>query len=108
MIRVYVARALDLRPTDANGKSDPYLVVKLGNKKISTRERYIPKELNPFFGEFFEFNAQIPINKDLTIKVKDHDRIGRNDLIGKTVIDLEDRVLSKARATVGLPKTYYT
>ena len=107
MIRVYIARAVGLRPTDSNGKADPYLSVKLGKKKITTKDRYIPNELNPYFGEFFQFTVQIPIVKDLKIKVMDYDMIGRDDLIGKTVIDLENRILTKSRATVGLPPTYY-
>ena len=65
---MYITRAKGLAPRDSNGKSDPYLVVKLGSKKISTKERYIANELNPFFGEMFEFSCQIPIAKDLKVK----------------------------------------
>ena len=54
----------------------------------------------------FELKAFIPLDKDLLIQVKDYDLIGSDDIIGETRIDLENRLLSKYRATVGLPKTY--
>jgi len=56
----------------------------------------------------FELNATIPIIKDLRISVMDYDVIGRDDLIGETVVDLENRFLSRFRATCGLPQTYCT
>lgn len=63
----------------------------------------------PFMSSYprlFEMTAAIPIVKDLKIAVMDHDFIGRDDLIGETTIDLEQRVLSRYRATVGCAKFY--
>ena len=56
----------------------------------------------------FQLKTTLPINKDLYIRIKDYDLLGTNDVIGETVIDLENRYLSMYRATVGLPKTYCT
>lgn len=61
-----------------------------------------------FFLRIFELNATIPIIKDLRISVMDYDVIGRDDLIGETVVDLENRFLSRFRACCGLPQTYCT
>lgn len=36
----------------------------------------------------------------------DYDRIGKNELIGETTIDLESRFYSKHRAKCGLPQKY--
>ena len=36
---------------DPNGKADPYVVVSAGKEQRDTKERYIPKQLNPIFGE---------------------------------------------------------
>jgi hypothetical protein len=55
----------------------------------------------------YELTANIPLGKDLKIVIKDRDVLGRDDIIGETVIDLEQRLLSRYRATCGLPKDYY-
>ena len=54
----------------------------------------------------FEFQAKIPVVKDLKIKVMDYDRVSSDDLIGETVVDLENRLLSLGHAIGGLPMTY--
>jgi hypothetical protein len=50
LVRVYVVKANDLHPMDLNGKADPYVVLHLGSKRISDKEHYISKQLNPVFG----------------------------------------------------------
>ncbi|KAJ8026374.1 Dysferlin [Holothuria leucospilota] len=106
LIRVYVIRALDLAPKDKNGLSDPYLKVSLGSTLLNDSDNYKPNTLNPFFGRVFELKTNLPSNKDLTITVMDKDLLSRDDLIGSTTIDLENRYLTKFRATCGLPATY--
>ncbi|PIN95494.1 hypothetical protein AB205_0125570, partial [Aquarana catesbeiana] len=44
-------QATNLAPADPNGKADPYIVVKVGEQTMDSKERYIPKQLNPVFGE---------------------------------------------------------
>ncbi|XP_047127416.1 myoferlin isoform X1 [Hydra vulgaris] len=108
IVRVYIIRGIELQPKDPNGKSDPYIVIELGSKKINDKDNYIPNDINPYFGAMFELKANIPLCKDLKIRIMDYDFVGRDDLIGETCVDLENRYLSKARATCGLPPTYYT
>jgi Ca2+-dependent lipid-binding protein len=43
-------QAFNLSPADPDGKSDPYIVLKLGKTEIKDRDKYIPKQLNPVFG----------------------------------------------------------
>ena len=54
----------------------------------------------------FEMKTIIPLAKDLIIRIKDWDLISSDDIIGQTTIDLENRLLSKFRATCGLPLQY--
>ena len=58
------------------------------------------------YSRMFEMKAILPLDKDLLIQVKDYDFISSDDVVGETVIDLENRFLSKFRATCGLPLTY--
>ncbi len=48
----------------------------------------------------------LPMQKDLFIRVKDYDFIGTDEVIGETWIDLENRLLSKYRATCGIQSIY--
>ncbi|XP_049640551.1 fer-1-like protein 5 [Suncus etruscus] len=106
LVRVYIIRAINLQPQDFNGLCDPYVVLKLGKKRISTRDRYKPNTLDPIFGMMFELSCIIPLEKDLKIKLYDYDLFSPDDKIGTTVIDLENRLLSGFGAHCGLPKSY--
>uniref|UniRef100_UPI0037E7A12B fer-1-like protein 4 n=1 Tax=Semicossyphus pulcher TaxID=241346 RepID=UPI0037E7A12B len=106
LVRVYIVKATTLTPTDPNGKADPYLVVNVGEQCQDTQDRYIPKQLNPTFGEVFEFNVSFPLETDLIIKVMDHDMLGSDDVIGETRVDLENRFYSRHRACCGLALYY--
>lgn len=59
-----------------------------------------------FVFRLFEFTATVPLVKDLKITVMDYDLIGRDDVIGETQIDLEQRLLSRYRASCGCSKSY--
>lgn len=48
---LFELQATNLAPQDLNGKSDPYLLVRIGQQTLDTKDRYIPKQLNPTFGE---------------------------------------------------------
>ena len=54
----------------------------------------------------FEVKATLPVDKDLIVRIRDYDFASQDDTIGETVVDLENRFLTKCRATVGLPQTY--
>jgi len=45
-------QAIDLHPSDINGKADPYIVIRIGQNVISDKEHYISKQLNPVFGKY--------------------------------------------------------
>ncbi|XP_064410290.1 otoferlin-like [Latimeria chalumnae] len=106
LVRVYVIKATNLNPADPNGKADPYITVKIGKHELSTKEYYIPKQLNPTFGELFEMTVDFPLETELTISIIDHDLVSSDDLIGETKIDLENRYYSKHYATCGLQQSY--
>lgn len=106
LVRVYIVKATDLHPMDMNGKADPYIVLSLGTKRISDKDNYVSKQLNPVFGKCFEIEATFPQDSMLSIQVLDWDLFGSDDLIGETKIDLENRFYSRHRATCGLPTRY--
>nr|CAH7741241.1 unnamed protein product [Callosobruchus chinensis] len=106
LVRVYIVKANDLHPMDLNGKADPYVVLQLGSKRISDKENYISKQLNPIFGKCFEIEATFPQDSMLTVQIFDWDLVGSDDMVGETKIDLENRFYSRHRACCGLPEKY--
>jgi len=106
LVRVYIIQATNLMPKDVFGKSDPYLILQLGNKKINDRINYVSNRVNVVFGKCFEFKAQFPEDYLLKITVMDHDIGAQDDVIGETYIDIENRYYSKHRASCGLAKQY--
>ncbi|KAG8565186.1 hypothetical protein GDO81_012752 [Engystomops pustulosus] len=106
LVRIYIVKATNLSPADPNGKADPYIQVKIGEQSMDSEDRYIPKQLNPVFGEVFEMTISFPVESELTICVFDHDLVGSNDLIGETKLDLENRFYSNYRPNCGIALQY--
>ncbi|UJR36030.1 hypothetical protein I4U23_028768 [Adineta vaga] len=85
-VELYIDRGKDLSIKDLNGTSDPYVKVFYGSEeKYVTNTVY--KNLNPIWNEklsFFVHDLSIPIYFYLF----DYDRIGRDESMGTTKIDL--------------------
>uniref|UniRef100_A0A8C2EUP4 Myoferlin like n=1 Tax=Cyprinus carpio TaxID=7962 RepID=A0A8C2EUP4_CYPCA len=106
LVRIYIIRCLDLQPKDNNGMCDPYIKLYLGKKTIDDRDHYKPNTLNPEFGRVFELSCYIPQDKDLKISIYDYDLLSSDEKVGETIIDLENRLLSRFGSHCGIPKSY--
>ena len=95
-VRLYVLRATNLTGMDLDifgniAKSDPYLKVSLGKFMHNDRKHAVDDVTDVDLYQMVEINAELPGTSQLVIEMMDKDTIGSDDLIGKTVIDLEDR-----------------
>ncbi|XP_028815157.1 synaptotagmin VIII isoform X2 [Denticeps clupeoides] len=87
-LTVVILEAKNLKKMDHGGSSDPYVKVQLvlDKKKWKKRTTSVKKKtLNPYFNESFTFDVTFEqIQRvQLVISVWDHDKMSRNDAIGK-------------------------
>ncbi|CAG9312955.1 unnamed protein product [Blepharisma stoltei] len=94
LVRVYVIDAFNLAQKDLKSNSDPYLRIKLGKHVIDDSDHYQKDEPNPKFFSCFDLKTVLPGPSKLKIQVWDKDLIIKDDKIGTTEIDLEDRYFS--------------
>lgn len=47
VVRLYMVSAFDLASRDNGGESDPFLIIKLGDKVYNDRVNYLEDEPNP-------------------------------------------------------------
>ena len=91
IVRLYMVSAYDLASRDNGSPSDPYLYITCNNKIVNERDNYQLDEANPNFHKYYDFEGTFPGCSPLQIDVYDYDEIFGDDLIGTTIIDLEDR-----------------
>ena len=80
---------------DLFSESDPYLIVKCGNKVYNEQENYQLDARDPDFYKAYEFSVTFPGAPILYIEAYDYDDFFGDDLIGKSQLDLDDRFYNK-------------
>jgi len=85
-LKIKIIEGIDLKQEDWIGKSDPYVIARIGRRIFKTK--IVPKELNPKWDEQFRFLCYYPVNEDLDLKVWDWDRLKKDDFLGEATIDL--------------------
>ena len=112
VIRLYIIKAFNLKDL-----INPHIeVICKGNNEdhdilLSNIDNSLKENFNHEFGEFFEFKVYVPEKLQLEVRILDKEshkfQLDHYDrLIGVTVIELENRLTSKYRATSGLPILY--
>jgi hypothetical protein len=90
-VNVYILEGTALTAMD-DKSSDPYLKLKIAGHE-SKGETHM-KTLKPEFYERHTISCKIPGDALLNVDVMDWDRFSSDDVIGSTVIDLEERWFS--------------
>jgi len=106
-----VVAAKGLEAMDTGGSSDPYTIVQVGPKsngppvsffaKETRKTKVIKKNLNPEWDQSFELVVN-DVNDTLKVSVWDRDLMDADDLIGETMIPLQDVVDQE------VPQKWYT
>lgn len=91
IVRAYMISGYDFASRDIGGFSDPFLKLKLGEKEFSEADNYQLDEPNPVFYKHYDFETTFPGCPPLKIEAWDYDLLFGDELIGTTLVDLEDR-----------------
>ncbi|KAA6374213.1 MAG: hypothetical protein EZS28_030259, partial [Streblomastix strix] len=85
-VLITLHRLSDLPANDINGKSDPYVIFKLGQEEYKSKT--INNELNPEYNESLQlsYDPNSTDEKELKIEVWDYDRFSDNDILGSTSV----------------------
>uniref|UniRef100_A0A8C2DUB8 Extended synaptotagmin-3 n=1 Tax=Cyprinus carpio TaxID=7962 RepID=A0A8C2DUB8_CYPCA len=93
VVRVHVLEARDLVAKDTymmglvKGKSDPYTVLRVGNKQFKTKT--IKETLNPRWNEVYEFVIHEAPGQELEVELYDEDT-DADDFLGRYSLDCGD------------------
>ena len=85
-----------LPPSDASGLADPYVVVYHDGRTISTDKKAKEQTLNPIWYENYSMDIDfVGVDKSspIIVYVMDYDIVGSDDMMGMTVIRLDDKSL---------------
>jgi hypothetical protein len=85
---VRVVKAKDFPTNPVTGSCDPYIEVKLGNYKGTTR--HFEKKTNPEWNQVFAFSKEKIQSSTLEVYVRDKEIVTRDDYLGKVVFDMNE------------------
>ena len=92
IIRVYILEIRDLPKKDLFSDSDPYIKIFFGDKKkFDEQKNHRNDEKNTKWYKYYDILTEFPGESTLRIEIWDYNPIFRDELIGSTSIDLEDR-----------------
>ena len=92
IVRVYILQLLNLADRDTFSESDPYIKILLGDKiLVNEKKKYFSDKKNCDWHQYYDLLIELPGSSKLIIQVMDHNPIFKDELIGETSIDVENR-----------------
>ncbi|KAA6359245.1 MAG: hypothetical protein EZS28_045228, partial [Streblomastix strix] len=94
IVVVKIIGVKDVAAVDSNGKSDPYIKIRIGDdqegRKNEKRTKRAKDTLNAEYNENFEFDfdPEATQARELTLELWDHDTLSDDDQIGRLLIPL--------------------
>ena len=99
LLTVTLREAKNLMKADkyfgGSGNSDPYAIICLGERKVSFRDNYVPKTVNPIWNYSATFAVEQPDRHIIHIGVYDFDKASADDFLGKAMLPLVDIIQNK-------------
>eukprot|EP00090_Calanus_glacialis_P001213 TRINITY_DN10844_c0_g1_i1.p1 TRINITY_DN10844_c0_g1~~TRINITY_DN10844_c0_g1_i1.p1 ORF type:complete len:634 (-),score=188.89 TRINITY_DN10844_c0_g1_i1:498-2399(-) len=95
VLTILIREGRDLVKKDKHlmgGKSDPYVVLNIGETKISFVDQYVDSDVNPVWNYVAEFPIEEPSGLALNLEVFDFDSGSDDDFMGRSSINIESFV----------------
>jgi len=95
VLTIVVREGRDLVKKDKHlmgGKSDPYVVLNIGEKKVSFVDQYVDSDVNPVWNYVAEFPIEESAGLALNLEVFDFDAGSEDDFMGRSSINIENIV----------------
>merc|ERR1712130_739464 len=92
---VGVSEGQDLVKKDKHligGKSDPYVVLRIGESKVSFKDQYVNCDVNPVWNYEAHFPVEQPNGHSLQLQVFDFDAGSDDDFLGQTSLEISSVV----------------
>ncbi|XP_065194559.1 multiple C2 and transmembrane domain-containing protein 2-like isoform X2 [Sycon ciliatum] len=87
ILAVTIVSGHSLVARDSNGLSDPYVKMKIGSGYSKAKTTIVHKSLSPIWNESFDLGVY-SLDDSVLLRVYDHDLIGSDDSMGRTVVNL--------------------
>ncbi|KAL7590410.1 hypothetical protein Lser_V15G37952 [Lactuca serriola] len=87
VLSVTVISAEDLPPADLSGKADPFVVLTMRKTLTKHKTTVVYQNLNPSWGETFDFVVEDGLRDMLIANIWDHDTFGK-DFMGRCILTL--------------------
>ena len=91
---VDVFRGRDLVKKDLGGKSDPYVIVGIGQNIQSFKDKYVANTVNPEWNYRALFAVEEPSGHSLSLEVFDYDAGSEDDFMGEVEVSVRSLVES--------------
>ena len=95
-VRLYMIEGFNFAQRDLFSASDPYLFIRCGKIEFNEVKNYQLDTSEPEFYKCFEFYMDFPGAPPVEICAYDYDDFFGDDLIGKSMLDLDDRYFCQA------------
>jgi Ca2+-dependent lipid-binding protein len=93
ILTVHLTGARDLVKKDkhmlGSGKSDPYAIIAIGERRFNFRDKYVAKSVNPTWDYRATFMMEDWTGQNLMVEVYDHDKADADDFMGRATIELK-------------------
>jgi len=94
-VRLYLLEGFNFAQRDAFSPSDPYLFIQCGKTEFNEQKNYQLDTSSPKFYKCYDFITDFPGAPVVEISAYDYDDFFGDELIGKSMLELDDRYFSR-------------